>query len=238
MIFKKKVKDYSKETIFKFYSCEKKTFLDFHELIKNDVVIESIVTNNDEYFSGFKQIIDNESNDGLIINLENDYSLHLSKIDYNDTKIFCCSYYFSYNNEMVIEIENFVSRLNNICYAVLTNYYDVKWQDEESILFYEMNNKTTKGLSFNVDFWDKKCIDISKNYGRSIFKGGISYIAGYCSWFGEIIDEGFIKKLDFVYKLNKMNNGLFKVLLFENINDDYSKHRDKQKKMLKTLDLI
>jgi hypothetical protein len=94
-------------------------------------------------------------------------------------------------------------------------------------------------LSFGLDLWDNKCIDISKHYGRSISKEGILYIAAYCSWFGDIISKQELKeKLDFVLLAGYSENGLLRVQLFKDINDDYSKHREKQRRMLELLNLL
>ncbi len=238
MIFKKKTNEYSKEITFKFYSKSESLFLNFYDNIKKLGVIPKSIISDEEYFDDFDEKVRKEIKKGLIINLKNGDSLHVSVNKHNDENIYSSSFYFKYNDKFLDRINMFISESEGLYYAILTNYYDVKWQNEESISTYKINKKSLKGLKYTIDLWDKECIDITQNYGRSIFKDGVLYIAGYCSWFGDIIEDSIFDKADFLYSKSKLPNGLLRVQLFKDLETEYSLYRNKQKEFLQILDII
>ncbi|MFC5047208.1 hypothetical protein ACFSTE_12135 [Aquimarina hainanensis] len=239
MLFKKKKKDYSKESVFRFCCRTDKLFLNFYEfLINSEKIVESVIGEN-EYFDDFKKNIKNEIKNGLIISFKGGETLHLSINKHKNADLFCSSFYFFYQEkELIDSFEKFVLESSNLYYAVLTNYYDVKWQNEESIANYKVNNKSTKGLSYTEDLWGEKCIDISKNSGRSVFEDGISYIAGYCSWFSSDFKINLAQKsnADFAFSVTELKNNLLRVQLFEEfLPKNFSLIRDKQRLLLNQL---
>jgi hypothetical protein len=233
--------DYSKEIVFQLYTFNPNLLVDYYNaFIKMGAVVENISGIND-YYSDFDKIVNdiNEIKEGLVISIKDAYSIHMGRNKHNNQEIYYVSYYFNYDVNIVEYIDNLLITQQDVYYAYLTNYYDKKWQNEESIDTYKINKRSLKGLEFGLDLWDNKCIDISKHYGRSISKKGILYIAAYCSWFGGVVDKQELReKLDFVLLAGYCENKMLRVQLFNDINDDYSKHREKQRKLLEALKLI
>ncbi|TGV01074.1 hypothetical protein [Flavivirga rizhaonensis] len=231
-------KNYDLETRFTVYSYSRIVFYDFIKRIKNvGINITSIIGDDVEYYSDFEYVINKDFSNGLIIMLNNDYSIHFNTNKHKDSIINSFSFYFEFEEILYKDINSFIEKSKDIYYSYITNYYDVKWQDEESISSYKINKKSLKGLSYGIDLWDEKCIDTSKNYGRSIYRDGILYIASYCTWFGDIINESIIDEIDFTYSKRKLQNGLIEVKLFKDILGDYSKYRKKQKEFLNKIGL-
>jgi hypothetical protein len=241
--FKKQIDktDYSKEIIFQLYTFNSNLLTDFYNVfVKMGAVIESISGQRD-YHSDFDKVINDieEKKKGLVISVKDGYSMFMGRKKHKEEELYYFSYHFDYDENIIKYIDTILITQKDVYYAFLTNCYDKKWQNEENIEIYKVNKKSLKGLEFGLDLWENKCVDISKHYGRSIFKDGILYIAAYCSWFGEIVNRKELsEKLDFVLLAGYCENKLLRVQLFNDINDDYSKHRDKQKKLLKALNLI
>jgi hypothetical protein len=233
--------DYSKEIVFKLYTFNPNLLIDYYNaFVEMGAVVENISGISD-YYSDFDKVVNdiNEIKKGLVISIKDAYSIHMGQNKHNSQELFYFSYYFDYDANTVEYIDTLLVTQKDVYYAYLTNYYDSKWQNEESIDTYKINKRSLKGLEFGLDLWDNKCVDISKHYGRSIFKDSVLYIAGYCSWFGDIINRKKLKeKLDFVLLAGYCENGLLRVQLFNDINDDYSKHREKQRRMLELLNLL
>lgn len=233
--------DYSKEIVFKLYTFNANILVDYYKaFVKMGVVVENISGISD-YYSDFDKVVNdiNEIKKGLMIAIKDGYEIFMSRNKHNDQELYYFSYHFEYDINIIEYIDTTLVTQKGVYYAYLTNYYDSKWQDEESINTYIINKRSLKGLEFGLDLWDNKCIDISKHYGRSIFKDGILYIAAYCSWYGDVVDKQELReKLDFVLLAGYCENGLLRVQLFNDINDDYSKHREKQRELLKALRLI
>lgn len=233
--------DYSKEIIFQLYTFNSNLLIDYYNVfVKMGAVIESISGKKD-YYSDFDKVINDieEKKKGLIISIKDGYSMFMGRNKHKEKELYYFSYHFDYDVNIVEYIDTILVTQKDVYYAFLTNCYDKKWQNEENIDIYKINKKSLKGLEFGLDLWDNKCVDISKHYGRSIFKEGILYVAGYCNWFGDIVNRKELKdKLDFVLLAGYCENGLLRVQLFKDINDDYSKHREKQRRMLELLNLL
>lgn len=241
--FKKQIDkfDYSKETIFQLYTFDSNLLINYYNVfVKMGAVVESISGKKD-YYDAFGKVISDidEIKNGLVITIKDGYYIFMGCNNHKEKELYYFSYHFTYDINIVEYIDTTLLKQEYVYYAYLTNCYDKKWQNEESIDVYKINKKSLKGLEFGLDLWDNKCVDISKNYGRSIYKDGILYISAYCSWFGEVVDTKELReKLDFVLLAGYCDNKLLRVQLFNDINDDYSKHRDNQKKLLKALNLI
>jgi hypothetical protein len=233
--------DYSKEIVFQLYTFNPNLLVDcYNAFVKMGAVVENISGIND-YYSDFDKVVNdiNEIKKGLMIAIKDGYEIFMGRNKHNNQELYHFSYHFDFDVNIVEYIDNLLVRQQYVYYAYLTNYYDKKWQNEDSIEIYQVNKKSLKGLEFGLDLWDNKCIDISKHYGRSISKEGILYIAAYCSWFGDVVDKQELrKKLDFVLLAGYCENKMLRVQLFNDINDDYSKHREKQRKLLEALKLI
>ena len=237
---KKNKIDYRKQLEFCFYTKNRYVFYDFlSELTLSEFQIEKVIGESD-YFSDFEKIIEIEFEKGLMINLSNNSCLNVTFTNKNNERIVCVSFSFFFNSFSFIErLDSFISKSLDIYYAYLSNYYDMKWQGEESLAVYKSNNISLKGLSFSKDIFDMKCVDVSKNYGRGIYKDGVFYVAAYNSWFGEIRKEFEIFDLTEKYKSSSVcKNGAIKIELFENIFVDYESVREIQKQFLLDLGVI
>lgn len=145
------------------------------------------------------------------------------------------SLWFEYEPERLKKIEERLVRHENLLYATLYSQHDNKWQDEKQILTYKMNNQSLKGKEFTKDIFDKNCIDVRKNYGRTVKEGEICYIAGFRMWFG--VDFQFIsrEKLKLIPSVHQklIEYNILEIQLLERlISDNYETNRMIQKEFI------
>lgn len=230
--------NYKKETIFILYSFHPVHFYELYDLLKKQGLSASKLFADDEYVENIEQKIEAGVED-VIIRFDTGASMHFIKSTHLSKDIFCVSFYFEYTNEYKSLLEKYATATNDIYYAYLTNYHDVKWQNEKSLLSYKANNKSIKDLQFCLDIFEEKVVDISQHYGRSIYKDGILFVAAYCSFFGDIRQDYFKDfHISRTFLTEIVNPKTIRVQLFEDINSEYSSLRKIQKSFLEDLGLL
>ena len=174
-------------------------------------------------------------NSGLIISNSNSpesvfYVKHSSTLS-------SMTFWFEYNQTRLNNIVDLTLKGNNLYFASLYSQYDNKWENEEQILVYERNEKSQKGKKYTKDIFDKKCIDVSFNYGRTEKINNIGFTAGWKMWFGAEFPNNLKTKLGSLnsIRLNE-NDGVTEIQLFNDlISVDYEKNRPVQKQFLELI---
>ena len=134
-------------------------------------------------------------------------------------------------------MEKIIQAIKNnrfLYYGTLYSQYDNKWENEEKIIVYNINKKSKKGKKYTKDMFDKKCIDVNFNYGRTLRLNNIGFVAGWKMWFGidfpSIIKEE-LASLNLEHKNTSTN--ITEVRLFEKlISDNYEINRPIQQQFL------
>ena len=150
-----------------------------------------------------------------------------------------CSMTFWFENDLnrLEKIIKTTLKNPNLYFASVYSQYDNKWENEEQILVYERNKKSQKGKKYSKDIFDKKCIDVSFNYGRTERINNIGFTAGWKMWFGAEFPNDLKTKLGSLnsVRLNE-NDGVTEIQLFNDlISDDYEKNRPIQKQFLELI---
>ncbi len=233
--------NYQDETLFRFYCKSRSELFTFLENVNALGYIPQSVVSDEEYFIELQTQIDKGIDSGLIINFENGSHINLSQLLKND-KMYTLSFYFEWTAFVEEFILEFMANSNEIVYSYLTNYYDVKWQNETTIQAYKSNKREYKSMVLGYDIFGNQCIDISRNYGREIRFAGYLFIASYYSWFDvrfieRILNQNNLVFSSFVEKL-ELRNGLLRIKLFDNIRADFPSDRINQKKFIEDLGLL
>lgn len=237
---------YEKEVVFRFYGADIANILELFKRVQlSGFELISIVSDM-EYFDKLDEVLKRDIDLGLIVNMSPKSHINISKVksadlEESDSFIYNCSFYYQWSSSFENIIFEFMAESHGIDYAYLANYYDIKWQNQKSLDVYKVNKKSAKGLSFSTDIFDKKCIDISKNYGREVMYNGILFNASYCSWINLSHHNLRVKKtvsMDMFSDCVILSNKLIQVQLFESIFIDYSEVRNVQKEMLFKLGVI
>lgn len=237
---------YEREIIFRFYSADTTNILELVKRIQMTGFELTSVVSDIEYFDKLDEVLKRDMDLGLIVNMSPKSHINISKVKSSDLEqsasfIYSCSFYCQWSSSLENVIFEFMAESCKIDYAYLANYYDIKWQNQKSLDAYKANKKSTKGLSFSSDIFNRKCIDISKNYGREVMYKGILFNAAYCSWIDLSSHNLKVKKavsIGMFPDAVTLSNNLTQIQLFESVFVDYSKVRNVQKEMLIKLGVI
>lgn len=199
--------------------------------------VTTVIDKGEEMYEAFCRHIDLEKvTNGLII--KDEFSPEVVFYFPRNHDIISISLWFEFEAERLKMIEDRLIKHKNLIYASLYSQYDNKWQNEMQIQAYEANNKSIQGMKFTNDIFDKKCIDISYNYGRTIKSGAIGYIAGYKMWFGNEFRLLSRSQLNLIPAIKKtqIEYNILEIQLFDKlISDNYEKARDSQKAFIELI---
>lgn len=220
--------NYLQEAIFRFYSFNKSTIFSFINDICNLGFNIYKVVSDDEYEDDFQKRIAEGIHLGLIIKFKNNSSLHIVNVK-NKDNIYLISLYFQWTKDVESGIISFVMSSNDIKYGYLSSYYDIKWQNEESIQSYNVNHMDTSKLSFTKDIFGNDCIDISKNFGREILVDNLILVAAYKSWINVEFVKIDLQKISKLHiAINKLPNRIYEITILDKCISDYNTVRDIQ----------
>jgi hypothetical protein len=194
------------------------------EKIKNEIILfskqnrpDKIILDNDYLFEeGITQLekIDINTFDSVML-FNKKFSINLM-INNNANKILAFKIKLnieSYSDELFNHIE--LTRNSSFIYGKLINETDNYFQSIEDVDTLKSEEMYTENMkTYKDDTGLFEIIDISKNYGRSIFSSGILFCAGHKQWFSTKTFNVFPKKnyliLNLRIKLKKMKMILLK----------------------------
>jgi hypothetical protein len=236
------VSNVKSEYKFTCYSYSTNQILHFKNLINElGLEYESIIAEGVEYLDNFEKELAKflHLKNSIAISFKDQSSLHVHNHRHNGQKnLISFSFYLKYNKNKIDILLNFIQNSKDIYYAYLANQTDIGWQNETSIDAYKANNRSMKYVRYGKDIFNFKCIDVSGNYGRTIYKDGILYVAAYMSWFGDLRKIYSEFDFSFAYSVKSLDNKLIQVQLYSDILDDCNLHRYIQKKYLEKLNLL
>tara|TARA_R100000951_G_scaffold27389_1_gene23323 strand:+ start:50 stop:823 length:774 start_codon:yes stop_codon:yes gene_type:complete len=198
--------------------------------------ISTVHSEVEETYEDFcKNINKKDFNSGLIISDSNSpesvfYVRHSSTLS-------SMTFWFEYSHTRLDNIVNVTLKSPFLYFASLYSQYDNKWENEKHIIVYERNKKSLKGKKYTNDIFDKRCIDVSFNYGRTEKINNIGFTAGWKVWFGAEFPSDLKTKLISLnsVRLNE-NDGITEIQLFDDlISVDYEKNRPIQKQFLELI---
>lgn len=196
--------------------------------------ISSVLSDVEEPYDVFCQNINLEKlNNGLILN---DISSPETVFYFPEKKnIISICLWLEFDANRIRKIEDVLVKNRNLFYATIYNQYDNKWENEENVLSFEVNNKSLRGKKFTTDIFNKKCIDISQNYGRTVRIDGIGYTAGWKMWFGKDFPKALKEKINTMsaFRKEEIDFDILEIQLFERlITDDFESYRVLQKEFI------
>lgn len=154
------------------------------EYIRNNMLIE-----NPDYidgkFSDVNEFLNTKKMEDVSVSIygKNETYIFFFGINYIN-RIFRIDYNVIIDLNIALNLIEKLSKSENFILGYIFDSHDAYWQSEEKIENYKNEGINYEHLPTTKDWFGNKCIDISHNYGRQRFEGGIMYMAAPYMYFG------------------------------------------------------
>lgn len=140
------------------------------------------------------------------------------------------------DSEIEFSTHDFLLSLDGFICAFYYDSDDEKWQSEQEMIKYVLDGRRYTHLPLTKNRVGEQVIDISNNYGRSIYSIGIRFLAAsrmyFCGKLFKIIPFDNFKSYSNQWPGKFGNNEILKIELYSVFNDDLNIIRARQKAFL------
>lgn len=228
-----------------YYKLTEESLQSLISLIKseNRLDINKIIYNSGEinFEKGKDLIYSKIQKEGIILEGEKcDINLIINNTEY---KILVISIRYDYDKYSTIELTEALINIPELTYGNVYNVEDHYWQSTDQINLLKGVGKFHDGLPLMKNDFGITVVDISENYGRSIYASGIRYMASWKQYYSPLIFKIFSrdKLLTFskAESISILEDSIIEIQLFKDLFvEDYTENRLLQKEFFEYFDIV